>query len=150
MSEADVQPAVTMSAEEIGAMSPEQAAARHTEIMRSPAWREKYLAGDTGARKEFALIHEKMAPIKTDGDRARLNDHLATAIQGFAGISDAVVQQLREGRAVSQEERQLAVHAKQRIMSSPESVRAYLDGNADLRQQMTLINAILSSPTKGT
>jgi len=147
MSDAIPQP-VTMTAEQIGAMTPEQVGARRTAMLADPEWREKYLKGDVAARTEFTEVHKRIAAaVDVGGVQARQEqeDHLAAHLQEHAFVAPEIIQQIRERRAVSQEEYRMARAAKARIMSDKAAVRKYLDGDAELRSRMVLINVILSS-----
>ena len=70
------------------------------------------------------------------------------SIQGFADVPETVQRQLYQGEAVSAEEQKWATRQKSQLMQDKDWVRKYLDGGRAERQQMVLLNTILTSPTK--
>src|SRR5262249_46511256 len=103
----DASTPVTMTAEQIGAMTPEQVGERRTAMLADPSWREAYLNGSVAARTEFSEIHKRLATsVDVNGAQARQRheDHLAAHLQHHAFVAPEIVQQIREGREVSQEE----------------------------------------------
>jgi hypothetical protein len=65
------------------------------------------------------------------------------------GISEKIIEQVLQGHEVSAEEYKLTEAWKARQMKNPEFVKAYLSGEPEAREKMTLASIILSGGIKG-
>jgi hypothetical protein len=65
------------------------------------------------------------------------------------GIREEIVEQVLKGHEVSAEEYKLTEAWKARQMKNPDFVKAYLSGEPEAREKMTLASIILSGGIKG-
>lgn len=132
-------------------MSYAEAESRKTEYFGNQEWVNKYMSGDIEARQQYQAVVEALAYGKTPEAAAPDSvDGLVEWAGSIAGdLSDAVVQyHLRERGPVSPREVKLAQQRKAARMADPDYRQLYIDGNADVRQEMLLLNIILSSPVR--
>jgi hypothetical protein len=121
-------------------------------LRADPEYRAAYLRGDATTKAEVQAAHATtLAPtvLKIYGkDAPEDKAAMVGSIQGFANIPETVQRQLYQGEAVSAEEQKWAKQQKSQLMQDKDWVRKYLDGGRAERQQMVLLNTILTSPTK--
>jgi hypothetical protein len=64
------------------------------------------------------------------------------------GVGEDVLEQVRSGKPVSEQEYTLAQHKKTSLMQDRAWVQKYLDGDQDARRTMAMISIILGSKIK--
>jgi hypothetical protein len=132
----------------------EQAFQVMAKLRSDSEFRNKYLAGDKAVQAEVRAAHETTltsTALKIHGkDAPEDRASMIGSLQNFADVPEAVQKQLYEGQAVSAEEQKFAQQTKSRLMQDKDWVRKYLDGGRAERQQMVLLNTILTSPTSPT
>lgn len=129
----------------------EQAFATIQKLRADPDYKAAYLRGDKAVQAEVAAAHKTtLTPtaLKIHG-KAAPEDRASMigSLQNFADVPEAVQRQLYQGEAVSAEEQKWAKQQRSLLMADKDFVRAYLDGARGPRQQLLLLNAILTSPT---
>lgn len=130
----------------------EQAFATMQKLRADPDYKAAFLRGDAQTKAEVIAAHQTIntpTALRVHGKSAP-EDRAAMigSIQVFADVSEAVQRQLYQGEAVSVEEQTWAKRQKSQLMQDKDWVRKYLDGGRAERQQMVLLNTILTSPTK--
>jgi hypothetical protein len=130
----------------------EAAFATMQKLRADPDYRAAYLRGNATVKAEVQAAHEAtLTPTKLKiygKDAPEDRASMIGSLQNFADVPEAVQKQLYEGQAVSAEEQKFAQQTKNRLMQDKDWVRKYLDGGRAERQQMVLLNTILTSPTK--
>jgi hypothetical protein len=133
-------------------MTPEQALARHREIMSAENmadWRAAFAKGDIAKRDELAALHriiEGATPQASEAalQREKFIDHLRST----ADIPDEVADMIRHDTPVSAHERRMAEQERGRLMADPEFVKRWLAGHRAERRTMALVDVILARPVK--
>jgi hypothetical protein len=119
--------------------------------LRSDAdFKEKYLRRDDATVKAVEEAHRLTTTPTKLTVRGRPVEEVASmigAIENFSSLAPEVVEQLKSGAPVSAEEQKWAKQRKSQLMQDKAWVTKYLDGDRAERQQMILLNAILTSPT---
>jgi len=132
----------------------EQAFGVMQKLRADPDYRASYLRGDAQTKTEVTVAHQTIntpTALKIHGkDAPEDRASMIGSLQNFADVPEAVQKQLYEGQAVSAEEQKFAQQTKSRLMQDKDWVRKYLDGGRAERQQMVLLNTILTSPTSPT
>jgi hypothetical protein len=100
------------------------------------------------------VIPESLLPTDADGKplplapdpsiEARIN-----TFRGF-GVGEDVLEQVRAGKPVSEQEYNLAQHKKTSLMQDKAWVQKYFDGDQEARRTMATISIILGSKIKET
>lgn len=138
-----------------------EAAATLAGRMADKPWVEGFLQGGPQLaeyRKLSEIAVAKSADEKVDlamaGKYLPINDseHLTrmgtASMLRDAGISNDVIKQALSGQPVSQAEHDAATTRKAALMRDHEWSKQYLAGNGPQREEMTLLNVILSSDVK--
>jgi hypothetical protein len=136
------------------AMPADQARARIAELKSDPAFVKRHLSGDNETREHLARLHEfAFAPAPgsitvggptPEAQRAEQADHLGT----LSDLSADVLDHVRTGAPVSQDEYRMAVAKKDSLFSDASWRDKYFAGNHEAKQQKLLLDVILSSPIK--
>jgi hypothetical protein len=121
------------------------------------------LAGDAATNTEYRDLQNMAANVDP-------NDAVAVAMSGNIGempdssvkmmsetagmlreigIRESIIEETLRGHEVTQQEYDLAAAWKARQMKDPVFVKAYLSGDAEARQKMTLAAIVLSGGIKG-
>jgi hypothetical protein len=122
----------------------------------------KLLAGDVQINREFAELSALAAGEDAStiaqalsGDIGEMpNSQLKMAAETAGmlrdiGINERVISQVLQGHEVSPEEYKLTEAWRKRQMQDPVFVKAYLSGEPEAREKMTLASIILSGGVKG-
>jgi hypothetical protein len=132
-----------------------EAAFKTMQRLRSDAeYQGKFLRRDAAVVAEVQAANRATATPtgivigKEEGRREQDVAQMIGTLQGFADMPPGVAEQIRTGQAVSAEEQTWAQQTKGRLFKDASWVRAYLDGSVAARQQLTLLNVILTSRTK--
>ena len=136
------------------AMPADQARARIAELKADPSFVKRHLSGDHETREHLARLHEfayapapgsiTMGGPTPEAQRAEQADHLGT----LSDLSADVLDHVRQGAAVSQDEYRMAVAKKELLFGDAEWRAKYFAGNYEAKQQKLLLDVILSSPIK--
>ena len=130
----------------------EAAFATMQKLRADPDYKAAYLRGDAQTKTEVTAAHQTIntaTALKVHGkDAPEDRAAMIGSIQGFADVPETVQRQLYQGEAVSAEEQKWAKQQRSLLMQDREWSRRYLDGGRAERQQMVLLNTILTSPTK--
>jgi hypothetical protein len=98
------------------------------------------------------VIPESLLPKDADGKPLPVppDSSIEARIATFRsfGVDESVLQQVREGKPVSEQEYVLAQHKKTSLMQDRAWVQKYLDGDQDARRTMAMISIILGSKIK--
>jgi hypothetical protein len=143
--------AITPAADAAPIVAPEvptdatAAAARKSALLADPAYRSKFLENDPAARAEMSALHRVI--IGPDPAAAPIDQHVLDHAREI-GVSEEVVNQIKEGQPVTQFERDAVMRWKTSHMKDPEFLRKYFDGDYEARKQMFLANVTLSLPIK--
>lgn len=138
-----------------------EASARLDGLKSDTAWRDRFLAGDGPAVKEFGELHELIAKadpvemaiagIVPGGDMpdstSKLLVETATWLRDI-GVSTDVARQTLSAHEVTQQEFEAVEAWKNQKMRSPEFTQRFLSGEPEEVKQMTLANIVLSSTIK--
>jgi hypothetical protein len=134
-----------------------EARGRLDTLIADKDWGAKLLAGDTNANREFRDL-QNMADKSDDsaiavamsgniGDmpdsRLRMMAETAGMLRDI-GIKERIIEDVLQGHMVTAEEAKMVSAYKERLMRDPTHVRAFLSGDQEARQKMTLI-AIIES-----
>jgi hypothetical protein len=141
-----------------------EAQARINTLTGDKAWTDRFLSGDHAAMNEFQTLTGAVV----DGGSA--DDVVAGVLGGklpefgvtteqrmmtatvdqfrSLGIRDDVTKQFLSDRQVTPNEYELVANLKRELMSDPEYVKQYLDGNVKAKQRMTIINMVLVNGVK--
>jgi hypothetical protein len=130
--------------------------------MADPSWGAKVFAGDPDANRELRELTSKAAgsddstiAVAMSGKPGEMPDTETRIMQGAAGmlreigIKEGIIEQVLQGHKVTAEEYRLTEAWKARHMKDPVFVKAYLSGETEPREKMTLANIILSGGIKG-
>jgi hypothetical protein len=123
----------------------------------------KLLSGDANANREFSELQAKadsidpadQVAVAMSGNIGEMPDSSTRMMANTAdmlreiGIREEIIEQTLRGHEVTEQEYQLASAWKARQMKDPVFVKAYLSGDAEARQKMTLAAIILSGSIKG-
>jgi hypothetical protein len=122
----------------------------------------KLFAGDVETNRDYSQL-TAMAARDDDstvaaamaGNLGDLPDSTVRMMAGTAGmlreigIKEGIIEQVLKGHEVTAEEYKLTEAWKARQMKDPVFVKAYLSGEVEPREKMTLANIILSGGIKG-
>jgi hypothetical protein len=135
-------------------MPADQARARIAELKSDSAFIKKHLSGDHSTRETLARLHEfayapapgsvTMGGPTVEAQRAEQADHLGT----LSDLSADVLDHVRTGAAVSQNEYRMAVAKKESLFADAAWRAKYFAGSHEAKQQKLLLDVILSSPIK--
>jgi hypothetical protein len=142
--------------------TPDQAEAKLTELRGNKEWVTKFLAGngpevaEYGKLSEIALGKgdEAKVALAMAGQYLPVNDSEHITRMGTAsmlreaGIADDVIRQALSGSPVTQQERDAAEKLKAKLMRNADFSKKYLAGDAEAKEQMTLLQIITSSDVK--
>jgi hypothetical protein len=130
--------------------------------MADPSWGAKVFAGDPDANRELRELTGKAAgsddstiAVAMSGKPGEMPDTETRIMQGTAGmlrevgVREEIIEQVLKGHKVSEPEYKLTEAWKARHMKDPVFVKAYLSGEVEPREKMTLANIILSGGIKG-
>jgi hypothetical protein len=123
----------------------------------------KLLAGDAEVNREYRELRLKADnPDPADTVAAAMAGNLGempdSSVKMMAetagmlreiGIREEIIEQTLRGHEVSEKESQIVSAYKARLMKDPTFVKAYLSGDAEARQKMTLIAIVQSGSIKG-
>jgi hypothetical protein len=132
----------------------EQRAAAFATIRRLSSdadFKEKYLSRDDAVVKEVEAAHRLTTTPTKLTVRGRPVEEVASMIgslENFTSLSPEVVEQLKNGGPVSAEEQRWAKQQKSQLLQDRQWAERYLEGGRAERQQMVLLNTILTSPTR--
>lgn len=142
--------------------TPDQAAAKLTELRGNKDWVTKFLAGNGPEVAEYGNLSE-IALSKDDTDKVGLamagqylavndSEHLTrmgtASMLRDAGIADDVIRQALSGSPVTQQERDAAEKLKAKLMSNSDFSKKYLAGDGEAKEQMMLLQIITSSDVR--
>jgi hypothetical protein len=139
-----------------------EARGRLDTLIADKDWGAKLLAGDTNANREFRDL-QSMADKSDDSTIAmamsgNIGDMPDSSVRLMAntadmlrevGIREEIIEQTLRGHEVSAAEYKLVEAYKARQMKDPVFVKAYLSGDSEARQKVTLMNIILSGGITG-
>jgi hypothetical protein len=121
----------------------------------------KVLSGDTKAAREFSELSSIAAGTDDNtiakamsGDIGEFPDSSVKQMAGVAGmlrevgVSEAVIEETLRGKQATPQEYKLVEAWKTRQMGDPAFVKAYLSGDPEARQKMTLAAIVLSGSVK--
>jgi hypothetical protein len=122
----------------------------------------KLFAGDVETNRQFSQLtaiasrdDDSTVAAAMAGKLGDMPDSTARIMAGTAdmlreiGIKEAIIEQVLQGHEVTAEEYKLTEAWKARQMKDPVFVKAYLSGEVEPREKMTLANIILSGGIKG-
>jgi hypothetical protein len=139
-----------------------EARGRLDTLIADKDWGAKLLAGDTNANRDFRDL-QSMADKSDDstitaamsgniGDMpdssVRLISETAAMLREI-GIREVIIEQQLRGHEVPAAEYKLVEAYKARQMKDPVFVKAFLSGDPEARQKVTLMNVILSGGITG-
>lgn len=126
-------------------LTAEAATARRAELVADAAFVERYLAGGVPERAEMFKVHEAMSVDPANSAQAVQTELQIDTLKNIADLSDAHIDEIRTGRAVTPEERRFAEDLKSRLMRDQAFVRKYLDGDREAATKITLLSIVLSA-----
>jgi hypothetical protein len=123
----------------------------------------KLLSGDANANREFSELQAKadsidpadQVAVALSGKIGEMPDSSVKMMAETAGmlreigIRESIIEETLRGHMVTQQEYDLTAAWKARQMKDPVFVKAYLSGDAEARQKMTLAAIVLSGGIKG-
>jgi hypothetical protein len=131
-------------------------------LIADKAFGAKLLAGDADANRDFRALSDMAANVDDgtiaaamSGNIGALPDSRLKVMANTAdhlreiGIREEIIEQQLRGHEVSPEEYKLVEAWKARQMKDPVFVKAYLSGDPEARQKMTLAAIVLSGDVKG-
>ncbi|WP_213740945.1 hypothetical protein [Bradyrhizobium sp. dw_411] len=128
------------------------ASVRKAELMANPEWRGKYLENDATARAEMTALHQVILGTNPDAGPIdpHAQEHSSDVLEHARemGVSEEVVQQIKEGKPVSQFEHDSVQRWKNSHMKDPAFLSKFFDGDFEARKQVFLANVTLSLPIK--
>jgi hypothetical protein len=132
-------------------MSVEVAARQRVKMLGDAGFRDRVVAGDPQATKQWravtrALLSPSVDQATAEGKQYAQRMDALSYFKAKADLSDAVYDQVAAGGPVSLKERQDAIFAKERYFKDKAWVRRYLDGDREANSQMTIVNMVLASP----
>lgn len=159
MSTAPITPPAPPSPPPAPAPTPDEAAAKLAELRGSQDWTAKFLAGNGPELAEYRKLSEialnsgdkitkAMAGMLDDApfqDSAHMLNIGTASMLREAGMGNDVIRQVLSGGTVTQQERDAATQVKAKLMGNADFSKRYLAGDAEAKQQMTLLNIVLSS-----
>ena len=125
-------------------------------------WGAKLLAGDAATNREYRGLQDMAAnsddstiAVALSGNIGEFPDSRVKIMSETAGmlreigIREEIIEQTLRGHIVSPEEYKLVEAWKSRQLKDPVFVKAYLSGDPEARQKMTLAAIVLSGDVKG-
>jgi len=135
-------------------MRADEARARIEELKADPNFVKRHLSGDHETKAHLETLHQiafEPAPGSVmiggptlEAQREATAAHLGT----MTDISADVLDHVRTGASVSEDEYRLAVAKKNSLFGDPEWRAQYLAGNHEAKKQKVLLDVILASPIK--
>jgi hypothetical protein len=126
------------------------------------AFGAKVLAGDPAANREFRELSSMAANVDNNTIAAAMSGNIGempdSGVKQMAatasmlreiGVQEQIIEQTLKGHEVTPEEYKLAEAWKVRQTKDPVFVKAFLSGDPEARQKMTLAAIILSGDVKG-
>jgi hypothetical protein len=132
-------------------MTVEQAQAKRVELIGDPGFRQRVLAGDDEANKQWkAVLHAALSPpvdsaTAEDREYNRRMNGLAY-FRAKAQLPEIMYDHVASNSPVSLAEREEAQFAKQRLFSDRGFVEKLLSGDIAANSEMTRIKFVLGSP----
>jgi len=128
-------------------MSYEAAASRKAEMLASEEIRNKIMNGDVEANAMWRRVTECLSqPVQSTGPVDELVE-FAQQVSGN-GLSPEVIEEVRDGRAVTPHEHRAAHQRLEARQQDPEWRAKYFRNDPDVRKEVALINIILASPVR--
>ncbi len=148
--------------------TPQEAAIKLQTLTQNQQWRDQLLAGDSGVRAEFKSLTELAAQA---GDRldgvlngtaqpqpfemtSRENPLSTRDLQSGAddlrsrGLDDDVIREIMSDRVASKAEHDEVREFQRKRMGDAEWVKRLLAGDHEAQRELTLMSAVLSTPTE--
>jgi hypothetical protein len=138
-----------------------EARGRLDTLIADKDWGAKVLSGDTNANRELRDLHNMAAgeddstiTAAMSGNIGDMPDSSVKLMANTAdmlreiGVIESAIEQTLRGDPVSAQEFKLVEAHKARLMKDPVFVKAYLSGEPEPREKMTLCNIVLSSEIK--
>jgi hypothetical protein len=139
-----------------------EASGRLEALKADKEWGAKLIAGDPAANREFSELHLKidsvdpadMAAVAMSGNIGEMPDSRVKLMAETAGmlreigIREEIIEQTLRGHEVSPIEMKQAEAWRERAMRDPVFVKAWLSGDPEARQKMTLSQIIVSGGVK--
>jgi hypothetical protein len=143
--------------------TPQEARTRLDGLIKDREFGARLVAGDADANREFRELQAKadavdpadqVAVAMSGKDLGELPDSSTKEMAAAAdmlreiGIREEIIEQTLRGHEVTEHEYKLVEAWKARQMKDPVFVKAFLSGDADARQKMTLAAIVLSGGVK--
>jgi hypothetical protein len=139
-----------------------EASVRLEALKADKEWGAKLIAGDPAANREFSELQLKadsadpadMAAVAMSGNIGEMPDSRVKLMAETAGmlreigIREEIIEQTLRGHEVSPIEMKQAEAWRERAMRDPVFVKAWLSGDPEARQKMTLSQIIVSGGVK--
>jgi hypothetical protein len=136
-----------------------EAAARLETLKADAGWRDKFLASDGPALKEYHVLTAMIADGGDDvavamsgklGAASTEQRHMAATAEMFRGlgIRDEVTSQFLRGEQVTPQEYELVSNFKKELTADRAWRDRYLGGDLKAAQQMVIINSVLVNGIK--
>lgn len=124
------------------------AQSRKAELMADSAWRDRYFAGNVEARSEMASLNATIVAVASSNGPDAVVTAFSVERGRELGLSDAVLDQVKNQPPVSQQEYEAVARHKRELLSDKSFVEKLSGGDYDARRKMFLANLVLSSPIK--
>jgi len=139
-----------------------EARGRLDALIADKDWGAKLMAGDANVNREYRTLQDMAANADDSTIAAALSGNIGempdSRLKVMAdtadhlreiGIREEIIEQQLRGHEVSPEEYKLVEAWKTRQLKDPVFVKAYLSGDPEARQKMTLAAIVLSGSVKG-
>jgi hypothetical protein len=126
--------------------TPQEAAARKSELMKTPGFAQRFFDGDVSARREIDAINHALAQVSDPARTAR--EFEVAGMEGRYGITQRHLDDYRNGVPVTPEIRREAEGLKAALFRDRAWVAKYFDGDREAARQVDLLSLVLTAPVK--
>jgi hypothetical protein len=131
-------------------MTAEVAAVKRVEYLGDPKFRERVLAGDAEANKQWKDVHRALSPsadpATAEGREYNQRMNGLAILRAKAELPEIMWDHVAANGPVSLAEREEAQFAKQRLFSDTAWKERYLSGDIAANSELTRIHFVLASP----
>ena len=131
-------------------MTPEVAAVKRVELLGDPKFRERVLAGDAAANKQWKDVHlalnQQADPATAEGRNYNQRMSGLSVFRAKAQLPEIMYDHMAANAPVSLAEREEAQFAKQRLFRDRSFVERYLAGEISANSELARIHFVLASP----
>ena len=133
-------------------MTPEAAAVKRVQLLGDPGFRERVLAGNAEANKQWKDVHRALSPQAdpASAEGREYNQRMSglAVLRAKAQLPEIMWDHVAANAPVSLAEREEAQYAKQRLFSDKAWVEKYLSGDIAANSELTRIHFVLASPCR--